>query len=67
MNVQVDDMKGVSLYELQGDIVELLAFAEARSFKTAVALASLKAAREKLDAMQKAIEDYQIQACKEAE
>ena len=67
MNVQVDDMKGVPLYELQGDIEELLAFAEARSFKTAAALASLKAAREKLDAMQKAIEDYQIQACKEPE
>lgn len=67
MNVQVDDIKGVPLYELQGDIEELLAFAEARSFKTAVALASLKAAREKLDAMQKAIEDYQIQACKEPE
>lgn len=41
MNVQVDDIKGVPLYELQGDIEELLAFAEARSFKTAVALASL--------------------------
>lgn len=67
MNVNVDDMKGVPLYELTGDIEELLAFAEARSFKTAVALASLKAAREKLDSMQKAIEDYQIQACKEAE
>lgn len=41
MDVQVDDIKGVSLYELQGDIEELLAFAEARSFKTAVALANL--------------------------
>ena len=67
MNVQVDDIKGVPLYELQGDIEELLTFAEARSFKTAVALASIKAAREKLDAMQKAIEDYLIQACEEAE
>ena len=67
MNVKVDDMKGVPLYELQGDIEELLAFAEARSFKTAVALASIKAARKKLDAMQKAIEDYQIQVCKETE
>ena len=67
MNVQVDDIKGVSLYELQGDIEELLAFAEARSFKSAVALASLKAAREKLNTMQKAIEDCQIQACKEPE
>ena len=67
MNVNVDDVKDVPLYELKGDIEELLAFAEARSFKAVVALASLKAAREKLDAMQKAIEDYQIQACKEPE